>query len=106
LRKGITFQALDNKNILVLGLDGNLWLEHAPFGTPPPAREQVDKNVHNFEALDDKTVLVLGIDGNLWLEHAPFGTPPPAREQVDKNVRNFEALEGERCVKKPECNAP
>jgi hypothetical protein len=29
----------------VLGTNGNLWLEHGPFGTVPPPRQQVDGNV-------------------------------------------------------------
>ena len=33
------FQALDANTVLVLGLDGNLWLERAPFGqVPNPGR--------------------------------------------------------------------
>lgn len=35
---GNTFQALSEKEVLVLGGNGNLWLEHGPFGTVPPAR--------------------------------------------------------------------
>jgi hypothetical protein len=36
------FQGLDSQTVLVLGTDGNLWLEHAPFGNSPPARQHVD----------------------------------------------------------------
>jgi len=39
------FQALDAQTMVVLGTDRNLWLEHAPFGTVPPSRQQVDGNV-------------------------------------------------------------
>ena len=39
------FQATDTKNALVLGTDGKLWLEHAPFGSVPSPRQQVDANV-------------------------------------------------------------
>jgi hypothetical protein len=40
-----SFQALSDTEVLVLGSDGNLWLEHGPFGTVPPPREQIDGNV-------------------------------------------------------------
>jgi outer membrane protein assembly factor BamB len=63
------FQGLDSQTVLVLGTDGNLWLEHAPFGNPPPFRQQVDATVRAFQGVDAHTVLVLGTDGNLWLEH-------------------------------------
>jgi hypothetical protein len=86
------FQALSDSEILVLGSDGKLWLERAPFGHVPPARVQVDGSVLNFQAIDDNTVVVLGRNENLWLEHASFGHVPPAREQIDANVIAFEAL--------------
>jgi TIR domain len=89
-----TFQALDTSNVLVLGFDSKLWLEHAPFGKPPRAREQVDANVQTFQALDVQRVLVLGKDGNLWLEQPPFGTiPPTQRLQVDAKAQTFQALD-------------
>ena len=84
-----TFQALSDTEVLVLGSDGNLWLEHGPFGKVPPTRQQVDGNVQAFQPLSDTEVLVLGLDGNLWLEHAPFGKVPPTRQQVDGNVQAF-----------------
>jgi hypothetical protein len=87
-----TFQALSDTEILVLGNNGNLWLEHAPFGHVPPTRQQVDANVGSFQALSYTEILVLGSDGNLWLERAPFGHVPPARQQVDANVTFFQAL--------------
>jgi len=40
-----SFQAVDAQTILVLGSDGFLWQEHAPFGTVPPLREPIDGNV-------------------------------------------------------------
>jgi kumamolisin len=88
-----TFQGLDLQNVLVLGRDGNLWLEQAPFGTVPPSRRQVDGNVRAFQGLDAQHVLVLGTDGKLWLEQAPFGTVPPSRRQVDGNVAAFQGLD-------------
>ena len=39
------FQALSDTEVFVLGTNGNLWLEHGPFGNVPPSRQQVDGNV-------------------------------------------------------------
>jgi hypothetical protein len=83
---------LSDTEVLVLGTDGNLWLEHGPFGKLPPPREQVEANVRDFQALSDTEVLVVGTDGNLWLEHGPFGRVPPPRQQVEANVLTFQAL--------------
>ncbi len=89
-----SFQTVDAyRHIFVLGTDGNLWLEQAPFGKVPPARVQIDGNTFTFQALDLNTVLVLGTDGNLWLEQAPFGKVPPARVQIDGSVQTFQGLE-------------
>jgi len=87
------FQAINAGEIFVLGTDGNLWLEHAPFGSVPPSRQQVDSDVQTFQAMDVGTVFVLGNNGNLWLETAPFGNVPPSRQQVDGNVLAFQALD-------------
>jgi hypothetical protein len=86
------FQALSDTQILVLGTDGKLWLEQAPFGHVPPSRVQVDGSALNFQAIDGNTVVVLGQNKNLWLEHAPFGHVPPTREQIDANAIAFQAL--------------
>ena len=67
-----TFQALSDIEVLVLGSNGNLWLEHGPFGIfhqrdsrstemcslPGPFRHGGSRARYN---------------GNLWLEHGPFG---------------------------------
>jgi hypothetical protein len=82
----LTFQGLSATQAYVLGKDGNLWLENAPWGHVPPSREQVDGNVAAFQALSATQAYVLGKDGNLWLENAPWGHVPPSREQVDGNV--------------------
>ncbi len=87
------FQALNAAEIYVLGSDNNLWLEHAPFGSVPPSRTQIDSNVDTFQAMDLGNVYVLGTDGNLWLETAPFGNVPPSRVQVDGSVLAFQALD-------------
>ena len=75
------FDPIDSNNVYVLGSNGALWLEHGPFGTVPPTREQVDGNVAAFDAIDLGAVYVLGSTGDaaLWQEFAPFGTVPPAR---------------------------
>jgi hypothetical protein len=39
------FQPLDLQTVVVLGTEGNLWLEQAPFGKVPRARTQIDGNV-------------------------------------------------------------
>jgi hypothetical protein len=89
--------------VFVLGLNGNLWLEHAPFGQAPPRRDHVDGNValptpvasgevpvlRSFQALSDAEIFVLRGDGSLCLEHAPFGQAPVP---VDGNVIAFQAL--------------
>ena len=93
--------AVDAATVYVLGSDGKLWLEHAPFGTVPPKREQVDANVAGpgiadfgpLHAMDAATVYVLGSDGKVWLEHGPFGTVPPKREQVDTDIVGFRAVD-------------
>ena len=86
------FQSLGVNEVLVLDVGLNLWLEHGPFGTVPPTREQVDGNAVAFGAINANTIYVLGSDGNLWLEHGPFGTVPPTRQQVDGNVAAFDTL--------------
>lgn len=86
-------------SIFVLGTDGNLWLENAPFGQVPPSRVQVDANVATFQPPQivrfehgawDYGMLVLGTDGNLWAANPPFGHVPPSRIQVDATVQAFE----------------
>ena len=54
----------------VLGKDGSLWLERGPWGTVPPSRQIVDRNVQAFQTVNANQVYVLGDDGNLWLESA------------------------------------
>lgn len=77
------FQAMDLElNVLVLGTDQNLWLEHV-IGPP---RTHIDGNVRAFQAVDLEHVVVLGTDGKLWLEYAPFTGNPP-RTSIDSNVR-------------------
>ena len=59
-------------DVLVLGTDKRLRLEHPPFGNVPPSRDYVDQEVAGFQALDTQNVLVLGTDNKLWLEHPPW----------------------------------
>jgi hypothetical protein len=94
-----SFQTVDGySHIFVLGVNGNLWLEQAPFGKVPPARQQVDATAFTFQAMDNNDVFVLGTDGNLWLETAPWGKVPPARQQVDGSVQAFQALDSQTVV--------
>jgi hypothetical protein len=95
---------MPDQEIFVLGSDGNLWLETAPFGPLhiPPFRTPVDGNVDlfaAFQAFSSQQVLVCGSDGKLWLEQGPFGTVPlpesgyppnpGTRSQLDGNVAAF-----------------
>jgi len=75
--------------IYVLGQDGNLWFEQAPWGTVPPARQQVDALVADFFPISSTQAVILGTDGNLWLAQGPWGTVPPKRQQIDSNVASF-----------------
>lgn len=91
--------------IFVLGGDGNLWLEEAPFGVQiPPKRVPVDGNVDlyaSFQAVFSNEAFVCGSDGNLWLEMGPFGPvplpsvssfppPPGTRYQIDGSVGAYD----------------
>jgi hypothetical protein len=84
---------LNVQQAYVLGADGNLWLENGPWGTVPPARQQVDGNVKAFQTIDANYVFVLGTDGKLWLETGPWGTVPPSRIEIGGgNIVAFQAL--------------
>ena len=82
----LAFQPLDIDHVVVLGTDGKLWLEQAPFGHVPPSRQQIDANVMEFAATDENNVLVLGTDGRLWWEQAPWNVVPPHRQLIDGAV--------------------
>lgn len=82
----LAFQPLDINHVAVLGTDGKLWLEQAPFGHVPPSRQQIDGNVMEFAATDENNVLVLGTDGRLWREQAPWNAVPPKRQLIDGTV--------------------
>src|SRR5258707_4735536 len=86
------YQWLLDSKIMVLGDDGKLWLEFAPFGHFPPARVQVDGNVSSFQPISATEILVKGTDGKLWLEFGPFGHVPPNRLWVDDSVSSFQAI--------------
>ncbi len=94
-RSNRAFEGIDTQHVYVLGSNGNLWLEHGPYTTVPPARQQVDADVTTFQSAHDGTgnVLVLDMMNNLWLESPPFGTVPPARQQVDGGVRAFQSID-------------
>ena len=64
-------QAIDADHLYVLGQNGSLWLEQAPWGNVPPARQQVDGNVSED---GDPSVIVInsypnisGLNGNVTL---------------------------------------
>ena len=80
------FQALDIQTVLVLGTDGNLWLEHARFGAPPslsfaPAslilraglEERVSLNISSVFPMD-VTVILSPANANIFLDAQPPGT--------------------------------
>ena len=73
----------------VLGNDGKLWLENAPWGNPPPSRQEVGGGgVVAFCPVDGTNqVLVLSTDGTLWLNTLGMGATAP---QVDGNVAAFD----------------
>jgi hypothetical protein len=91
-RQRNTFFGFSPNEVLVLGSDGNLWLESGPWGAVPPARQHVDADVARFWPLGPNEIYVLGLDGNLWFESGPWGTVPPTRQPVDGNVAAFEPL--------------
>jgi hypothetical protein len=73
----------------VLGRDGNLWLENAPWGNPAPSRQRVGGGgVAAFRPVTGTNqVLVLSTDGTLWLNTVGQGATGP---QVDGNVAAFD----------------
>jgi len=73
----------------VLGSDGNLWLESAPWGNPPPSRQQVGRGglAAFCPVAGTNQVLVLSTDGTLWLNTVGQGATGP---QVDGNVAAFD----------------
>jgi hypothetical protein len=83
----LAFQAIDLNNVIVLGTDNILWVEHVPFGQVPPPRGQFTLlKVLAFQAVDTATIAFLDTDQNLWLQ-AGF-----TRAQVDGNVEAFNYL--------------
>jgi hypothetical protein len=94
-----SFQTVDGyNNIFVLGTNGTLLLETAPFGNLPPKATPLDATVFTFQAFDNQNAYVLGTDGNLWLETAPWGLLPPKRVQVDSDVQAFQLLASQSIV--------
>jgi hypothetical protein len=85
------FQGMDASTVYVLGTDGKLWNETAPFGGPTgyAHRFEVDANVTSFKAVDDSNVYVLGSDGKLWNEHGTMNN----RMFVDQNVQRYTPLD-------------
>jgi hypothetical protein len=73
----------------VLGNNGNLWFESAPWGSPPPSRQQAGgSGVTAFcPVAGTNQVLVLLGDGTLWLNTVGESSSGP---QVDGNVAAFD----------------
>jgi hypothetical protein len=92
-----TLSALSPDAVYVIGSDGNLWLEQAPFGTLPPNRTPgpVDANAMACSGVDANTVFVVGSDHNFWIEHAPFGPGniPPLRTLVYTDALGCSAVD-------------
>lgn len=105
---------MTNQQIFVLGSDGNLWLESAPFGNVSQVvarRSQVDANVSNlysqvgenhiwrtaFQALSPTEIFVMGTDGNLWHEQSTLpwsvANTVNSRQQVDAHVGTFQVMD-------------
>jgi hypothetical protein len=80
----LTFQAVDDSTVYVLGSNGTLWREHGNMNT----RDWVDGNVLAFQAIDATNVDVLGSDGNLWHENGSANN----RWLIDRNVLRFQDL--------------
>jgi hypothetical protein len=89
------FYSYDGATVYVLGTDGHLWQESAPFGKVPPARVPVDVGVKaftpvvNFTPVFDLLVLGADADSTLLMEGPPFGSLPPSATAVDRNVVQF-----------------
>jgi hypothetical protein len=72
----------------VLGSDGNLWLENAPWGRTPPPRQKVGGGLAAFSPISGTNqVLVLSTDGKLSLNTLGQSANGP---QIDENVAAFD----------------
>ncbi len=85
------FFGWNGNEAFVLGSDGNLWFESAPWGHPPPSRQEVGGHgVLAFAPINENPpsqVLVLGTNHTLWLNTLGQGTSAP---QIDGNVAAFD----------------
>jgi hypothetical protein len=95
------FQPIDDENVYVLGTDGKLWLETAPFGNAPPKRVEVDVNVKAWRTVfTTGALLVLHTDNTLWTYPAPdpnarYRIEPRPPVQIDGDVKDFFSWDGE-----------
>lgn len=71
------FQALSADQVCVLGSDGNLWIEKAPWNDmePPQTRQPAGNDVIAFQALGDNEVYVIDGNHNLWQRTGPWSNP-------------------------------
>lgn len=82
------FVAVSLTEAYVLGGDGSLWLEKAPWGRPPPSRQPVGSEVVAFSPVaGTNQVLVLSTDGTLRLNTVGSSATGP---QIDGNVAAFD----------------
>src|SRR5580658_818135 len=90
----LKFLPISETAVYVLGTDGKLWLEKAPFGNVPPARNLVDSDVSAWKpGANPPELFVLKGDASLWCY--PTGFPAKATEGrsgtqiVDNDVLDF-----------------
>src|SRR5690242_8235472 len=91
-----SFHFFSSTEAAVLGNDGNLWLEHGPFGTVPPSRTLIDGGngfgsfVTGFEAISDTEFLILRdttlLSNDLWLQ------TPNTFAEIDEDVKGYHWL--------------
>ena len=87
-----------NESVWVLGTDGNLWLEYAPYGNVPPKRDPVDTNVLAFQPLSDTSAVVLHNDGKLVVVSGLFGEQAPIYANIATDVMEFVATDADNML--------
>lgn len=87
------FHFFSSTEAMVLGTNGNLWLEQGPFGTVPPQRIQLDFGTASFQAISDTQFLDLD-SGVLSLTYLDIASHPYSLSStiVDDNVQAYQWL--------------